>query len=867
MSLRMNDFINNINGVQTVKPQQTAPKTSSAPVTASTSSNDLRDEFVTQHKKNGLFERVYNAFKNVTHFGIGSKKVESTIQDYENGKVDKKVAEKTISDYRVSQENSAQVFGDVASSGAGLGSFFLLKNLAETFNGSFKLDAISENLKTVMGKSTMENLKNLVGSKGKVTAIAAGVAALTAGFTKLAVLKLDRIGSKEFSVSDEEKSLKEQLKQKKVENAPKAEIRQLKKEIKHLERDRVEANKSQDKKNFFTGVLNGVLAPIVTLGGGLIGGPLYALAGIGTRYAASSNDDNKKSVGDFVNTLKNNGVMTAIGTATIGAVAIKKGKFNETLVKNVEKTVKDLKGVNLVESEYATTMTSYQQLEEILLNSSAIRDIRYGSGSLEDKIRKLTDENIFAVKFLQIKGNGEPLVKALKENCPPSRTMEQAQAEVNKLIGEDGKYTISKLLGVGTIAESYLAKDASGKEVCIKILKDGITAEKIKKDEKTFIELITQGLPEEKLTEEQKYLVRNVRNLADGISKEVDFENEMKAAQKLAATTKMANVVKPIEAKSGIYVMEKANGISVETFAKYHELQSEKKWASSYRIEEIDKEIEKIRSKSPNFDDFDLSDDEVKAVLMKYMDVMVEQFHKVDKNGKTLHADIHPGNIFIDLGALKTKKGKIFTLIDTGNTVDLSREQSLRSLQLTSFIKKANTKDISKFVTDGAVLPEGMTKEQAEQLVEKELNKIFFDTETKLPSMDNDAVVKISSNIMRKFNIMPNDTQLNLNKAKTSANNSFQNLMNSFLHKKTSENMGIGDVPGILKDFGAIGAKYKAAPKKQELFNLLQLPPTEAIHQLFNPNMKQTNSVEYLRYMYKQNMPTAKPEQCMPEMF
>ena len=106
MSLRMNDFINNINGVQTVKPQQTAPKTSSAPVTASTSSNDLRDEFVTQHKKNGLFERVYNAFKNVTHFGIGSKKVESTIQDYENGKVDKKVAEKTISDYRVSDRKS-----------------------------------------------------------------------------------------------------------------------------------------------------------------------------------------------------------------------------------------------------------------------------------------------------------------------------------------------------------------------------------------------------------------------------------------------------------------------------------------------------------------------------------------------------------------------------------------------------------------------------------------------------------------------------------------------------------------------------------------------------------------------------------------
>ena len=192
--------------------------------------------------------------------------------------------------------------------------------------------------------------------------------------------------------------------------------------------------------------------------------------------------------------------MTAIGTATIGAVAIKKGKFNETLVKNVEKTVKDLKGVNLVESEYATTMTSYQQLEEILLNSSAIRDIRYGSGSLEDKIRKLTDENIFAVKFLQIKGNGEPLVKALKEKQEKKSCIWCLTERHKQLIGEDGKYTISKLLGVGTIAESYLAKDASGKEVCIKILKDGITAEKIKKDEKTFIELIlsssrTSSLP------------------------------------------------------------------------------------------------------------------------------------------------------------------------------------------------------------------------------------------------------------------------------------------------------------------------------------------------------------------------------------
>ena len=34
---------------------------------------------------------------------------------------------------------------------------------------------------------------------------------------------------------------------------------------------------------------------------------------------------------------------------------------------------------------------------------------------------------------------------------------------------------------------------------------------------------------------------------------------------------------------------------------------------------------------------------------------------EIDKNGKVIHADIHPGNIFINLNSLKTGKGKFQT--------------------------------------------------------------------------------------------------------------------------------------------------------------------------------------------------------------
>ena len=591
------------------------------------------------------------------------------------------------------------------------------------------------------------------------------------------------------------------------------------------------------------------------MAGGIVGAPMYVAANTGLRYATNQNDNRKKSFFDFTETLKNNAALNTVAAIAVAIPAFKKARYNKVLVKNLEKVVNDLKDAKLNPLKLDSNQTAYNELEDLMLNSSSINNILRSGSSVEEQILKLTDENIFAVKFLQISNGTTYLEKALKENCPPSRTMEEAQKVINNLIGDDKKYTVSKLLGVGTIAESYLAKDASGKEVCIKILKEGIDAAKIQKDKEAFIQLVTKGAPKDKLTQEQNYLIKNINNLADGILKEVDFENEMKAAQKLAKYTKKANVVVPIEAKQGIYVMEKAKGISLDTLVKYNELMFRKKYG--FDTSKIDKEIEALKAKSPDFDISELKPDEIKRLLSSYMDVLVEQFNKVDKNGKTLHADIHPGNIFIDLEALKSKKGKLFTLIDTGNTVDISKEQALRSIELTNYIERANVKDLTKYALDGAILPEGMTPEKANEILESTLKKMFFDNKTQLSKINNEEFLKLSSNIMREHNIIPNDSQLNLNKAQKSAYNSLEGLLQSLLARKAEGN----DVHNpmfmmsMVKDLAQIMAKYKSAAKVQEMKNLAKMPIGEAFKQFKNPNMNPTNSVEYLTYHFKQDMP------------
>ena len=866
----------------------TAPSKSITAVSNNPSfKSEIKDEYIKAKNSNGIVRKTYDSLKNSTGIGSGSKILAQQLEKYEKGEISEEEIRKDLSKYKISQENSIQAIADLGTAATTIGTYYLANNGLKKLRNYIKLNAVPEMLvdlyknviKEAFGnllkngkyEKLEKNVKEILMSNKKSNLILLPILAIIGGLTKLYIIKSERaLGSKEYKAD------------KKLDKTARKEQKKL------LKKERKKAN----LKAFGTGAVNGLLSPITALGGGLIGAPAYALALTGMNYFTNKNNNNTKNLNDFIQKYKDNGIINTTTLLLLALPALKHSQFSKVLRKNLDTVYKNLKGVKL-EYPKLKMKNAYQELEEKMFESENIRSILHNYNIKdEEKIINLTKENIFAVKFIQI-GRTNSLSTALRENCPPSRTIQEAQNTINRLLGNTD-FEVSKLLGVGTIAETYLAKDKNGKEVCIKILKDGITLDKIEKDKAKFIELITKGRKLEDLTLDEKYLIKNIEDLAKGISSEVDFVNEMNAAKELAQYTKKAHVVKPICAKDGIYIMEKAPGISIKTFSEYIECKEklkittklkkrlEQEQQSEYvirkikdtddEIQNLKKELEEIKSKSPDFADFDVEHKHIVKLCNEYVKVLTEQFNKLNRNGKVLHADIHPGNIFVNLEALKSGRGKLFTLIDTGNTIRLSKEQSIATLQLTKFIKNGNYKDLAKIIIDEGILPKGMTREKALVEIEKELKNLFLDNKTKINQMTIEEFNNLSQALLRKHDIVPSNTQLNLLKARKSAMNSLEELMKSFMESIIGQSKLIEkEERDKLTKFGKfketlkliwhscktmkLGLNFTYRPLAQESLNLLKLSPSELYKFLRNPNMQKTNSVEYLTYKTKQNIP------------
>ena len=829
------------------------------------------DEYFRREKRknNGLIEKFYNKIKNLTGLGVSSKKVEKVVADAKTGKASPKEVLDITHKYHTSQENSAQLFGDAASVTAGGISYFVLRRKIKMLNSAAVLNKNITKLTEKIGipNKLSETFINLGKSNKKLMGLVLGTSALIAGSTKFWLLKFNRAGSKEFIVDENLYG------KKKTRNSYQKYL--AKQEKKKLKKERIKTN----FKNFASGMINGLMFPAFALGG-IIGAPLYLVGNSLNRYFVANKTDKKKSFGGYIDNLKTDGVIIGATTAAAAVPLVKKGNFIKVFDENLKKATDKLEKATLKTPDYAGK-SSYENLQDILFSNKTIDDVIYDSKiSIEDKIKKLTDENIFAVKFKQISNDRTELTKALRENCPPSRTLDEAKQYITNALGSG--YEIKKLLGVGTVAETYLAKSPDGKEVCIKIIKNGIDENKILKDKEKFINMVKNS---KDYTEDEKdFLLKNIEDLASGISKEIDLKNELEAANKLVPYTKIANVVKPIEVRNGVYVMEKAHGISLESLVElnsaklYKEALQENKKSHVFlkpasnsklgqlligkktkeeQIKAINQYIKRIEARTPEFGDISLSKKDIDNLINEYMKVLTEQFVKVEKNGKAIHADIHPGNIFIDINALKKKnKNKIFTLIDTGNVVEQNLEQSLRAVNLTSYTKRANVKDLTDYLLEGAKLPQGMTKEEATKKISEELKKSFFDTETKLNTVTNDSILTLGSNIMRKYNIIPGDTQMNLNKAKQSASNSLNHLLESLLWIRLKDvdgvMSGMSSLSKITADITLAKRKFNAMIAKQEKDNLKILPLQEKIKQKNNPNNLPKNSEDYLIYKLKQ---------------
>ncbi len=836
-----------INSATNVAQEQVVKKqieSVSSPIGTTPKVLTLTDTFIKEKKKNGLIERLYDGIKNLTGLGIGSKKVKAEIAKAENGEISKDEAIKSIENYGKSQETSAQLTGDLVSIGASGITFAFLNKWINFGRGVLKTNTrvekfLKEALKSeetpAAGKFIAKNSLKILDSKKNIMILSAIGASLVGGISKYFTMKFNRVGSSEFKIEKEKNKNTKSVLEKAI----------LKEEKAELKKERKKAN----FRNFASGCINGAMTPLLSLGA-IVATPLYLVGSSLNRFFIGSHREKDKSLTNYIQNLKNDSLAHATIALATAIPMIKKANYMKTYNINLDNTIAKLSKAKLTEPDY-TGKSGYEQIQDILFNTKNIENIINSyKFTTDEQIQLLTKENIFAVKFKQISNDSSTLTRALRESCPVSRSLEDAQTIISKNFGPD--YEVTKLLGVGTVAETYLVKIKNGKEVCIKMLKDGISREKILQDKEKFKNIINSCTG--KTADEKDYLLKNLDDIANTILKEVDLKNEMEAAQNLVKHTKVANVVKPIEVKNNLYVMEKAEGISLSAFTELEHLRIEKKWAKIFGKDTaaIDEKIKIAKQKLPNNGNFELTEKEAKRLVIEYHKVLNEQFRKIEKNGKFIHADIHPGNIFINVDALKSGKGKVFTLIDTGNVIQQSSTQALHNLNLDQYVYYKNVPDIVDFALNGAVLPEKMSQKEAIEKVSKDLSECLFDDKTKLEILDQDTILNLVEQIMQKYKIIPNNTQAALKKAKTSAKNSEEALaqeLNKIYREKIfdkDENLNKTELTkSIFKNIGRI-IQERLYDKKQDILNLKELTFEQLKKQRHNPNNLQTNSENYL---------------------
>lgn len=321
-----------------------------------------------------------------------------------------------------------------------------------------------------------------------------------------------------------------------------------------------------------------------------------------------------------------------------------------------------------------------------------------------------------------------------KSCCPASRTVKEAQKYVSETYGKRFTLQGDKPLGVGTIAETFLARDnETGKDVVIKVVKKWVSADKLKSDKENMLKSL-ERVKDKIKPDDYDYQRKLVDELYGAWSKEINLGLEADAAETLGKYAINYNTVKPISVKNNIFVMERANGVQFDKFAEY---------------------LEKNNIK--------LSVNDASDLLTKYMQVFFEQLLSVPKKGsKVMHADPHAGNIFIDIN----NKKKPFTFIDTGNVMRYTPEEAIQNVVSHLDYLIGNSKSISKKLLKGATLPDGMGTKQAEEMLSKHLDETFFSGKYKIRTSDPfSAINNEAMDFMKKNKVILNSNNTNLLKA------------------------------------------------------------------------------------------------------
>lgn len=421
----------------------------------------------------------------------------------------------------------------------------------------------------------------------------------------------------------------------------------------------------------------------------------------------------------------------------------------------------------------------------------------YKSMSREKQIQAIMEEsNILVSKFAQTFSSNDSLppdiLKILQQFTSDGitfRSVSQAQTLSDELYGA-GKYTIKKALKAGTIGETYLAETADGTEVIIKMLKDGVSSEKFAQDRAMFIKYINEFVSD---PVEKEYKTNLINGMFDAWDRELDFGIEAQSAKNLAHDANRFKVAQTLEVgtlngKHISMVQEKANGVPLDDLLKMIELYRENPTEYFAKYAKTINEHPALNTPENWMNDLGIA----------YQKAQNEQAMFIGKGGtRTIHADPHPGNVFIDFDVTTGKPQILY--IDAGNVVQRTNSQTLQDIALSLNMMIGNSKGIANAMLEGATLPSGANKAQLSERFAQLLDERLYKANVNLKSTQ--YTQNTINEIMKELNIIPDSANSNLMKA-TLQRIETSRAINRICGTSSSKAVDIKDLArGIIKSF------------------------------------------------------------------
>ena len=324
------------------------------------------------------------------------------------------------------------------------------------------------------------------------------------------------------------------------------------------------------------------------------------------------------------------------------------------------------------------------------------------------------------------------------------------------------------------------------------MLKDGVTPERFAQDRAVFTKYIEEFITD---PAEKEYKSNLINSMVDAWDKELNFGLEAQGAKNMAQGAKRFNVAQTLEVGSHneqnvSLVMEKANGTRLDNLLEMIKLYKENP------TEYFSKYADEIKANPALETPENWMDDLGKA----YQKAQNEQIMFVGADGtRTIHADPHPGNVFVDFDP---KTGKpIINYIDTGNTVTRTNSQTLDDIALSINMMFGNSEGIARAMLDGATLPTGADEETIAKQFAQMLDEKLFKAGVNIKNTQ--YTQNAINSTMKELNIIPNAQNSNLMKA-TLQRIETSRAINRVCGTSSSKTVDIKDLAtGILKSFKA----------------------------------------------------------------